>query len=1235
MQWGMKKIEKGATIQKKKNKRLDRRKIADNISKLVDDSEGEVLKLDRSLITAKDSFVNGFNNSDNGVEKVSKFNTVLKSPEQHFLDPCNGLDENFVSEIDVAGKELVLVNKNGSPEPLVQNFTDNLSNLHAACDSLPCNSSLDSMNEKTDSNLTQNMSVDHVSFSNERCSPAVFALDIRMSEQNLHACRNVELKNNMHVPERCDSFRSRKCADITDINNLSAEWDSLNAIILEPACNDLATLNQSKMISNNKAVSHITSNECTDKNVHVFDVVRYSNDNNHIFQFGSTNVSCEKNTFIPTRNYGKLCKNSLKVYQAKSKTDKIPCNQPKTLEKSFVELQGRKLEELNNSSIALLQSKKSTDCNGSAHSSQFEEIDVILHHCPNTPLTMEISDEDNTNANRHSEQSMDLSDSVSNSQHHDHCSYNESNSESDDNSSNNNRTEREEFESNSEYNSSEEFQHTSDDSHGKSDKSDIDESDNISSSGDDRSEESEESQNNDDQPINELYFQEPEKKGRRISDIFWLMEELHLIFDNHSSCPGLFKDLQICKVFNKGLRSLLTWKCKKCGKTAKVWTDPEQPADSMNLNEAATLGTLISGTGFTSLEEQLTDMNIPCLVLRNKACTGCERNSKHNCVENWGRDQTSTSMETDIITEGFRNSIEMHELIYKYVVGDGDSSVYKSIIDNDPYAEYSVWVEKIECKNHLFRNFCDHVEEVAKKTKLLYAVNRGSVKGIHDDIKASALKMRVHIEKAMVRRKDEVGSVQEKTSRLLNDINNTPCHIFEEHRNCEKNDNGELNEICKSISKNNVEFYKKIGMFQEVENQITRLALNVSSLLINLTSNAAELYNSMANKFHGGRRVNNSMSNSFELRALCAMIQFNNNPVLSVILNYLELPVPAIVVKMEESRHKQNEYTRKYRENGGRKRRRHYGTDKDYGPFASTADVSLLVYNLRKDDHLKKLKERQMKRDDIQKETVNQSTCSNWYMYRADIITASHFGEISQQTAAQKKAALLEKKTRQKRTSVCQSRPKRTKRMTQSPDSPRNETDSSDVSDNDSVSNQPNSVSNQWVPVVEEPSNLLDEDQIACIDNIRANISAEKVIDNVRDSETMLNDESIEYFLQILADNSDYNTFPVFYTVISSLKTPSDTNHDLQIVGGNTSEDIIYKKVTNQGNDFTICGVYAAAFATSIALGEDPSTVNYSLSSREMRDHLIKIIQKKKIIFVSQAGYRMSKLSIWISQIFE
>ncbi|CAD6216054.1 GSCOCG00011258001-RA-CDS, partial [Cotesia congregata] len=195
----------------------------------------------------------------------------------------------------------------------------------------------------------------------------------------------------------------------------------------------------------------------------------------------------------------------------------------------------------------------------------------------------------------------------------------------------------------------------------------------------------------------------------------------------------------------------------------------------MNLNEAATLGTLISGTGFTSLEEQLTDMNIPCmshvtyrqcrdkigktiynvsreemkkagqleldlalkagdiikgrngqpdrpfitvivdgawskrsykggrydalsgtaviigkrtgLVLRNKACTGCERNSKHNCVENWGRDQTSTSMETDIITEGFRNSIEMHELIYKYVVGDGDSSVYKSIIDNDPYAE--------------------------------------------------------------------------------------------------------------------------------------------------------------------------------------------------------------------------------------------------------------------------------------------------------------------------------------------------------------------------------------------------------------------------------------------------------------------------------------------------------------------------------------------------------------------
>jgi len=56
----------------------------------------------------------------------------------------------------------------------------------------------------------------------------------------------------------------------------------------------------------------------------------------------------------------------------------------------------------------------------------------------------------------------------------------------------------------------------------------------------------------------------------------------------------------------------------------------------------------------------------------------------HKCYKNFYRNANSTRMESDIIAEGFKCSIEMHGLIYKTVIADGDSSVYQSILDNRP-----------------------------------------------------------------------------------------------------------------------------------------------------------------------------------------------------------------------------------------------------------------------------------------------------------------------------------------------------------------------------------------------------------------------------------------------------------------------------------------------------------------------------------------------------------------------
>ncbi|EZA47389.1 hypothetical protein X777_16362, partial [Ooceraea biroi] len=110
------------------------------------------------------------------------------------------------------------------------------------------------------------------------------------------------------------------------------------------------------------------------------------------------------------------------------------------------------------------------------------------------------------------------------------------------------------------------------------------------------------------------------------------------------------------------------------------------------------------------------------ISIRNKYCTLCDMAEqegrqvrKHKCYRNFDRNASSTSMERDAIVESFQSSLEMHGVIYKILIADGDSNVYQSIINNDPYREMNVRVQKIECTNHLLRNLCRKLKAVAEK----------------------------------------------------------------------------------------------------------------------------------------------------------------------------------------------------------------------------------------------------------------------------------------------------------------------------------------------------------------------------------------------------------------------------------------------------------------------------------------------------------------------------------------
>ena len=75
--------------------------------------------------------------------------------------------------------------------------------------------------------------------------------------------------------------------------------------------------------------------------------------------------------------------------------------------------------------------------------------------------------------------------------------------------------------------------------------------------------------------------------------------------------------------------------------------------------------------------------------VRNKYCSVCAQTNKRNeqsrqydCYKNW--DGPSSSMETDILVQGFKEAETKYGLRYMTFTGDGDSSVYSNLVTQVP-----------------------------------------------------------------------------------------------------------------------------------------------------------------------------------------------------------------------------------------------------------------------------------------------------------------------------------------------------------------------------------------------------------------------------------------------------------------------------------------------------------------------------------------------------------------------
>jgi len=82
------------------------------------------------------------------------------------------------------------------------------------------------------------------------------------------------------------------------------------------------------------------------------------------------------------------------------------------------------------------------------------------------------------------------------------------------------------------------------------------------------------------------------------------------------------------------------------------------------------------------------------------------------------------------------------------------------------------------------------------------------------------------------------------------------------------------------------------GMMMEINTIINRLVINSKSLILDLDNNICEQFNSLINKYIGGKRINLSQRNAYNARVEAAVIAFNSKQYLRAIMKKITTKSP-------------------------------------------------------------------------------------------------------------------------------------------------------------------------------------------------------------------------------------------------------------------------------------------------------------------------------------------------------
>lgn len=149
-------------------------------------------------------------------------------------------------------------------------------------------------------------------------------------------------------------------------------------------------------------------------------------------------------------------------------------------------------------------------------------------------------------------------------------------------------------------------------------------------------------------------------------------------------------------------------------------------------------------------------------------------------------------------------------------------------------------VEEIECKNHLLRNYCTKLDDLTRQTIYPLKYRRA----VQDNI----LRLRRSVTGAVKHLSAQDNKTfEQKVLELKQDLLNSPHHVFGNHASCKayyckkfkENESTEENLVPTMKSKEG-------GLiFSAIIKILSRLVNNAKSLMHNVNSNIAEVFNSV------------------------------------------------------------------------------------------------------------------------------------------------------------------------------------------------------------------------------------------------------------------------------------------------------------------------------------------------------------------------------------------------------